>query len=442
MPESQNIEWKVSWRDEYLKWICGFANAKGGRIYIGKDDDGHVTGLSDYKKLMEDIPNKVLNHLGILCDVNLHQESDRHFIEIVVHPYDVPISYHGKYHFRSGSTKQELNGAALNEFLLRKAGKTWDDVVEPSATLQDIGEEGIEAFKRGASNSRRLPSAADDSTQELLRNLRLLKGDDLKRAALLLFGKDVRAFFPTAYVKIGRFGSSDADLLFQDLVEGNAFQLADLTLELLQKKYFTAPVSYQGLHRIEGSEYPFEALREIMLNAIVHRTYTTAPIQVSVYSDRLTVWNEGSLPDNLSVEDLKRKHPSLPRNPVLADACFKGGLIEAWGRGTVKIMEECQRLGLPEPEITAIGGGVSVTLFKDIYSEEQLKGLGLNERQVEALLLWKHDGRIQNSKYKEKFGITDRTALRDLTELVEKGLLSKEGEKKATVYIYKGRNVG
>ncbi|MFD3002626.1 ATP-binding protein [Pontibacter toksunensis] len=264
-----------------------------------------------------------------------------------------------------------------------------------------------------------------------------MKGEDLKRAALLLFGKDVRAFFPTAYVKIGRFGSTDVDLLFQDLVQGNAFQLADLTLELLQKKYLMAPVSYQGLHRIEGSEYPFEALREILLNAIVHRTYTTAPIQVSVYNDRLIVWNEGTLPDNLSIEDLKRKHPSLPKNPVLADVCFKGGLIEAWGRGTVKIMEECRRSGLPEPRIETVAGGISVTLFKDIYTEELLKGRGLNERQVNALLHWKSEGKIQNSWYKEKFSIADRTALRYLTELVDKGLLVKVGEKKATVYIYR-----
>ncbi|MEJ8802811.1 ATP-binding protein [Pontibacter sp. H249] len=442
MSESQNVEWKASWRDEYLKWICGFANAKGGRIIIGKDDDGRVVGVADFRRLMEDIPNKVQNHLGIICDVNLHEKAGRHFIEIVVPPYDVPISYQGKYHYRSGSTKQELTGASLNDFLLRKAGRTWDDVVEPNATLKAIGEEGIAAFKRGAVSSKRLPSVADDSSEELLENLRLTKGGELKRAALLLFSKDPRAFFPNAYVKIGRFGSSDADLLYQDVVEGNAFQLADLTLEVLEKKYFTSPISYQGLQRVESSEYPYEALREILLNAIVHRTYTTAPVQISIYNDRLIVWNEGSLPDNLSVEDLKRKHPSLPRNPVLADACFKGGLIEAWGRGTVKIMEECQRLGLPEPDITTIGGGVSVTLFKDIYSEEQLKGMGLNERQVEALLLWKNDGRIQNSKYKEKFSITDRTALRDLTDLVDKGLLSKEGEKKSTVYVYKGRNVG
>jgi ATP-dependent DNA helicase RecG len=123
MPESQNIEWKESWRDEYLKWICGFANAKGGKIYIGKDDKGNVVGLTNAKKLMEDIPNKITNHLGIVADVNLLEKSSNHYIEIEVHPYDVPISYRGRYHFRSGSTKQELSGNALNEFLLRKAGK-------------------------------------------------------------------------------------------------------------------------------------------------------------------------------------------------------------------------------------------------------------------------------------------------------------------------------
>ena len=134
MPESQNIEWKQSWRDEYLKWICGFANAQGGTIFIGKDDKGSVVGIEKHQKLMDDIPSKITNHLGIISDINLHEERGKYYIEIVTYPYDVPISYHGAYHYRSGSTKQELTGVALNEFLLRKAGKTWDDVFEPNAS--------------------------------------------------------------------------------------------------------------------------------------------------------------------------------------------------------------------------------------------------------------------------------------------------------------------
>ena len=78
MPESQNIEWKQSWRDEYLKWICGFANAKGGKIYIGKDDQGRVVGVENFKRLMDDIPNKITSSLGLVCDVNLHQEENKY----------------------------------------------------------------------------------------------------------------------------------------------------------------------------------------------------------------------------------------------------------------------------------------------------------------------------------------------------------------------------
>jgi ATP-dependent DNA helicase RecG len=130
MPENQNIEWKESWRDEYLKWICGFVNAKGGKIFIGIDDKGNITGVENPKRLMDDIPNKIQKLLGIICDVDLHEKDGKHYIEKDVKPYDVPISYQGKYYYRSGSTKQELRGNALNEFLLKKAGKTWDDVIE------------------------------------------------------------------------------------------------------------------------------------------------------------------------------------------------------------------------------------------------------------------------------------------------------------------------
>ena len=117
MPEQQNIEYKQSWHDDYLKWVCGFANGQGGVIFIGKDDDGKIVGVDDYKKLMDDLPNKVRNTMGISVEVNLHQEKGKYFIEIVTPPYSVSISLRGRYYYRSGSTKQELTGASLNEFL-------------------------------------------------------------------------------------------------------------------------------------------------------------------------------------------------------------------------------------------------------------------------------------------------------------------------------------
>ena len=122
MSENQNIEYKESWRDEYLKWICGFANAQGGVIYIGKNDRGKVVGVEDSKKLLTDIPNKIQATMGIVADVNLLVENGLDYISIKVTPSSFPVSYHGEYHYRSGSTKQQLIGNALSQFIIEKTG--------------------------------------------------------------------------------------------------------------------------------------------------------------------------------------------------------------------------------------------------------------------------------------------------------------------------------
>lgn len=120
MSETQNIEYKTKWRDEYLKWICGFANANGGVIFIGKDDNGKIIGIENSKKLLEDILNKTWDILGILVDVNLCKTKEGDYIEIKVDTYPNSINYKGQYRYRNGSTKQELKGSALNKYLLKK----------------------------------------------------------------------------------------------------------------------------------------------------------------------------------------------------------------------------------------------------------------------------------------------------------------------------------
>jgi len=189
MPESQNIEWKQSWRDEYLKWICGFANAKGGKIYLGKDDKGKVVGVENYKRLMDDIPNKICNLMGITAEVNLFGENGNQFIEIAVPSYSVPISLRGRYYYRSGSTKQELTGASLNEFLLEKSGRTWDDVIEPRATLDDIDEVSIEIFLKAAEKAGRLPENEGLAIPELLEKLRLTETNNSNELPLFCLAK-------------------------------------------------------------------------------------------------------------------------------------------------------------------------------------------------------------------------------------------------------------
>ena len=118
--ENQQIEWKETWREEHLKWVCGFANAEGGRLSIGKTDRGQAVGVANVRELLENLPNKIRDMMGILVEVNFRLEQDLPLIEIQVPAYPNPISYKGKFYFRSGSTLQELNGNALQRFLMRK----------------------------------------------------------------------------------------------------------------------------------------------------------------------------------------------------------------------------------------------------------------------------------------------------------------------------------
>lgn len=433
MAEKQDIEYKSSWHKQYLKWICGFANAQGGTIFIGKNDLGKTIGIDNYKKLMDDIPNQIQNTLGITTEVNLLKENDKYFIEIDVQPYSVPISLRGKYYYRSGSTKQELTGTALNEFLLKKSGKTWDEVVEPRATIGDIDEKTLKSFIESSKDKGRLPDTSGLSVSEIMEKLRLTENGEITRAAIILFGKDPRKFYPNSFVKIGRF-KDDTDIQFQEVEEGNLISLVRAVIDQLNHKFLIRNIHFEGIYRVEKGEYPGPAIREMILNSLIHRNYFGAPVQLRVYDNKISIWNDGKLPNGITLESLKQPHSSKPRNPIIADVCFKGGLIEAWGRGTIEIIEKCKQAGLPEPKLEERDGGFLVTLFKNQLTEENLSKLDLNERQKRFFEKYKSGDAINSSDYAKIFQITARTARRDLVDLVDKQLLYKKGEKKSTRY--------
>ena len=363
-PESQNVEWKRSWHDDYLKWVCGFANARGGRIQIGKDDSGRVVGLANAEKLLEELPNKIRDHLGLMPHINLHYEDGKPYLEIVIEPSSVPISLRGSYYWRSGSTKQELKGHALTDFLLKKMGMTWDRVIEDNASLDDIDGTAIDIFRRDAAKAGRLPDLGDLSVKEVLTKLRLLTHEGITRAALVLFGKDPGEFYPNLFVKIGRFGSTDVELRFQEVCEGNLMRMLKDVMEQLERKFLTKPIRFEGIHRIEELEYPVAALREMLLNALVHRNYMGSMTQMKVYDNRLTLWNAGTLPEELTIEQLFKIHESIPRNPLIAEVCYKVGYIDSWGRGVEKIAEACREAELPPPQFTERSGGILVELCR------------------------------------------------------------------------------
>lgn len=440
MPETQNVEYKQSWHDDYLKWICGFANANGGKLFIGIDDTGNVKGIKNHEKLLKQLPNKFRDILGVFAEVNLQEKDNKYFLEIIVPRYDVPISMRGRYYVRTGSTLQELKGPVLNEFILKRTGKTWDDIPEQRTSIDDIDETAIAKFLKDAEKAKRIIVEDDINIQSLLEKLRLIEDGNLKRSAIIMFGKDPGKFYPNTAVKIGKFGKSDSDLKFHEVIEGNLILMKERIEEMLNAKFLIHPIDFEGMQRVERDEYPVAAVREMILNALIHRNYTGSQTQIRLYDGHFSVWNDGGLPDGITEEDLKKIHRSKPRSPLIADVCFKGGYIDAWGRGTIKIIESCQEAGLPEPVLIEEQGGFLSKIFRDWFAEESLRKLEINERQIKAVLYTKHHGNITNSIYQKIANISKATAGRDIKMLEKKGLLINIGTKGSSA-IYK-INVG
>lgn len=448
MAESQSTEWKRSWKDEYLKWVCGFANAKGGKIFVGKDDDGKIVNLENSKRLLEEIPNKIKSLIGLTVDVMLHQTDEGDYLEIDVHPQSMPVSYRGRYYYRTGSTKVELTGASLNEFLLKKSGSTWDASIENRAKLKDIDPQAIELFLSDAKTANRLPNAASLSTSELLDKLRLRTNDQLTCAALILFGRDPGRFYPGLSVRIGRFGSSSTDLRFQEVVEGNLIYCLKQTLSLLDSKFLIKPVRFEGIQRIEEDLYPLPALREALLNALVHRRYQSGVhVQIRVYDNQLVIWNDGPLPEELPVSALLQQHSSRPRNPLIADTCFKAGYIDSWGRGIEKITEACIESNLPPPHFEDVDGGLRVTLTSQVSEHEkpssgEVTGEVTGEVAGEVIkLLSVMTGSLKRTEIQSLLGLKHEDHFREtyLKPALEKGYIEMTIPDKPTSRLQKYR---
>ena len=448
--ESQNVEYKRSWQDEYLKWICGFANAQGAVMYFGVDDDHEVVGLKNVDKLMEDIPNKIVNAMGIVVDVNLCEQDGQEYIEMVIESTNVPISYKGKYYYRTGSTMQELNGASLQLFVMKKMGRQWDDIPNDRATLDDIDRQAIEYFLRKGIEADRIPEDQRNApTKDVLTNLHLMdENGHLKNAALLLFGKDPLKFFTSVRFKIGRFGVDEADLIIQDVIEGNIIQMADRVVDVLKAKYLASLVRFEGMQRKEQLEVPIEALREILYNSITHKSYTGPDIQMHVYNDHVEIWNDGELPEGYDEAVLYGKHSSWPRNRNIADTMFKAGFIDTWGRGYKKIRDGFMKAGLPIPTVTSHCGGTLVSFKRgyDVVSGGNNVDIGgssggslavvqLSDKQKEICKTLRANPKMTVGQLAEVLAVAKRTLERELANLQKMGVLVREGNTSAGHWV-------
>ncbi len=312
-----------------------------------------------------------------------------------------------------------------------------------SAALRDLSRKRVEWFLETARRERTFPLKPNTSTETLLVHLNLLEHGKPTHAAVLLFGANPQRFHRTAEIKCVHCHGTDYRRPFGSLqvYGGDLFGQADQALDFVLGKInraigtraagITAPATY---------ELPPDAIGEAIVNAIAHRDYySNASVEVRLFADRLEVWNPGKLPDTLTLDSLRHDHPSVPRNPLVAESLYLTRYIERVGSGTQTMIELCKDAGLPEPQFEQRHGFFVATLWRDWLTDKVIAELGLNERQQQAISYLKTHGKISNTEYQQVAHSIKKTATRDLNDLKNKGIVEQMGSRGAGVHYVLAR---
>ena len=450
--ESETLEFKERWQDSILlRELAAFANTGGGTVLVGVSDEGALVGWRGGKQKLDALANKVVDSLRIHPTAfRVEHIQNVPVLRISVSHSPSPVPYQGRYFRRVGCTVREITSEELHRFLLDAMGQTWDSVriAESTGALSEVK---LRDFAKDA--AQRLPYMRDglerDALEITMRRLNLCGNGSLTRAAMLLFGKDPQGAFFEARIHMGRF--KDAVTVIDDKWFGGTLfeQIQAVMMQFrhyLHVRYEIPGSNIPGddasdttadkpgeadgiksLQRREIWEYPLTALREAIVNAVIHRDYSQLGcVEIRVFDDRVVVSNPGGLPESLTVEELQNDgHDSIRRNPLLAQTFYYAGLVEQWGTGTVRMAEACRSQGLPVPKFETWPNRFAVTLFNSGYSHSRLRTLGFNDRQIRIYKHAREFGPIGNMEIQELVGMSARTVLRDLKALEKAGLIRR-----------------
>ena len=427
LKESQVVVFKEIWKDEYLKTICAFANSEGGALFIGVSDDGQILGIKNSKKILEDIPNKILSLLGILSSVEIMSYDTKEVVKISVEKSKTPISLHGVYFVRSGSTNQKLTQSQVFEMLLRNSHITWDAVPMAGVDIKDLDLNTINTF---LVKSKKSTITTVEEIYSFLETLNLIKNNEITRAAIFLFGKNPQLHFPSAVIKIGKFVDRDPTaLITSDILEYSIFDMVEKCYEVLISKYLRSNFEYEGLVRKNILEYSEKALREALLNAIIHRNYqSNSPIFIRCYENNMSIWNDGELLEPLTLEDLYQEHPSKLRNPLIGNVFYIAGYVETWGRGTLLMSKDCLDNGYPEPVFSISSGGFCVD-FKSIVTNKVTNKVtnNMTANQENILNIMRDNPNVTISEISDLINISVRKVKENIKKLKQNEYIIRQG---------------
>jgi ATP-dependent DNA helicase RecG len=447
--ESETLEFKSSNSriNEIVETVAALANGSGGKVVIGISQNSEILGVRIGKDTIEQLANKIRNNTDpqIYPNISVEEIEKRSLILVqVMESMDKPVTAFGKAFKRVGSSTHSMSKNEYERLVVEKHKEKlrFDSAICEGASLDDIDKRKVRWFLKKARKERNFNVDPDIPLKKALKRLKLLRKEGLATVAILLFGKDPQKFFLQSEIRCARFKGTESVKPFTDMkvFDGNIIDQVDKAISFVLNHIYLAVWLVPGqAAREEKYEYPPEAIREAIVNAICHRDYrSTANIQIRIFDDRIEIWNPGRLPEGWTVEKLKREHESIPRNRLIAEHFFLIKFIEKWGTGTNDMIQECISWELPEPEFEFTGTSLVVTFWKSKLTEEYLNSLGLNERQTKAVMYVKEQGKITNKEYQELTKVSKATATRELSDIVEKKILEQSGVRgKGTYYKLK-----
>jgi len=432
--ESEHTEFKESFDKDSIETAVAFANTKGGTILIGYADNGKVKGVQIGKESMNDWANQIsqATEPRIIPEIEEGKIEGKNIVIIRIKEFPIkPVSVRGRCFKRVGAGNHMMTPQEIAEMHMHSMGASWDAFPSENKTIDDIDLKKVEMYIRKANATGR--RKIEGSPGEALEKLELIKDMKATWAAILTLGKEPHRPLLQSAVHCGRFKMDKTQIIDDLMVETDLIGQVDEDMKFVARS-ISVKYEFDGEpSRKETWEYPLEALREAIINAIVHRDYTApSNVQVEIYDDRIEIWNPGRLMPGITIGDLyKKEHRSVARNKLIAQIFYDIGLIEKYGSGTIKIIDLCKRHGMLLPEFKEVSGGFLAAFRKYVYVEENLQDLGLNARQIKALMHVKEKGSINLSAFKTIVpAVSEKTLYRDLQELVSKGLLKEHGKKK------------
>ncbi|MFW6120000.1 MAG: RNA-binding domain-containing protein [Petrotogales bacterium] len=440
MGESEKQELKESlseWRD-IVETVSAFSNAKGGTIQIGVSEDKQIFGVTIGKNTLEKLANQIRQNTdpSIFPSIEVENKDGNKVIVIYVKESRTkPVFAFGRAFKRVGKTNQRLGHDEIRKLSLQTSKTYWDEQICEDADLEDIDKDKVKWFLEKVKAERKSDISLDISVKESLERLNLIKNNSLTNAAVLLFGKNPQRFFSQSEVRCARFkGTKPLEFIDMKVFDGDIIDQREDAVEFV-KEHIKLHAKIVGTERVETWEYPIEAIREAITNAICHRDYEIASnVQVRIFDDRIEIWGVGPLPEPLTIEDLRGKHDSVLRNPLIGKCFFLIKYIEEWGTGTNRIIKSCLDHDLPEPLFEEISGSLIVT-FRKKMTEGFLREKDLNERQIEAVKYLEKNERIERKTYSDIFDVGATTAYKELDEMREKGIIKRKGKGRGTYYV-------